>query len=86
MAREYYLIVTINSAVVTILNSRYSRDKELMQLLRCLFFMEVYFQFQLSATHIPSVLNVYADDLSYNCIPAFREVLPHADHFLSCWA
>ncbi len=68
-----------NSAVVSVLNARYSRDKWLMQLLRCLFFVEAHFQFQLSATHIPGKLNACADDLSRNHLPAFRQKLPHAD-------
>ena len=72
-----------NSAVVTILNSRYTREKQLMQLLRSLFFLEAYFQFQLSATHIPGVQNVCADDLSRNRLPAFREKVPHADKYPS---
>ena len=47
-----------NTTVVLVLNSRYSRDKDLMQLLRCLFFLEAHFQFQLSANHIPGALMV----------------------------
>lgn len=33
-----------NSAVVTVINSRYSREDSLMRMLRCLFFIEAYFQ------------------------------------------
>ena len=33
-----------NQAVVAVLNSRDSREKDLMQLLRCLFFLEAHFQ------------------------------------------
>ena len=33
-----------NEAIVTIINSRYSSDKYLMQMLRCLFFIEAQYQ------------------------------------------
>ena len=68
-----------NSAVVTVLNTRYSKDKDLMQLLRCLFFIEAYYQFQLTARHLPGTLNDCADDLSRNRQAAFHSKLPHAD-------
>ena len=55
-----------NTAVVSVLNSRYSQDKMLMQMLRGLFFIEAYFQFQLSAVHLPGIHNGLADDLSRN--------------------
>lgn len=67
-----------NQAVVAVLNSRYSREKDIMQLLRCLFFLEAHFQFQLSAKHLPGVLNERADDLSRNRLPAFRDKMPEA--------
>lgn len=68
-----------NSATVAVLNSRYSKDKDLMQLLRCLFFVEASFQFRLTARHLPGKLNDIADDLSRNRIAAFQSKLPHAD-------
>ena len=68
-----------NSAVVSVLNSRYSRDKDLMQLLRCLFFLEAQLQFQLSGSHIPGAANSCADNLSRNQLAAFRISTPHAD-------
>lgn len=70
-----------NSAVVSVLNSRCSRDKSLMQLLRSLFFLEAYFHFDLSARHIPGALNDYADDLSRDRLTAFHAKVPHADPY-----
>ena len=67
-----------NQAVVTVLNSRYSREKDIMQLLRCLFFLEAHFQFQLSATHLPGALNERADDLSRNRLSSFHDKMPEA--------
>ena len=70
-----------NSAVVSVLNSRYSRDRDLMQLLRCLFFLEASYQFYLSANHIPGVLNDCADDLSRNRLSAFKAKVPDAQSY-----
>lgn len=43
-----------NIAVVAVLNSRYSKDTHLMQMLRCLFFVEAHHQFKIEAVHIRS--------------------------------
>ena len=67
-----------NSAVVAVINSRWSRERDLMQLLRCLFFIEAYFQFHLLAVHLPGVDNECADDLSRNRLSAFREKVHEA--------
>ena len=72
-----------NQAVVAVLNSRYSREKDLMQLLRCLFFLEAHFQFQLSAYHLPGILNDCADDLSRNHLSSFQAKMPMADTYSS---
>ena len=42
-----------NAAVVSILHSRISRNKEVMHLLRCLYFYEAHFECKLAAEHIP---------------------------------
>ena len=68
-----------NSAVVAIINSRYSREKDLMQLLRCLFFIEAHFEFHIRAIHLPGEHNVQADDLSRNRLSAFLEKVPEAN-------
>ena len=43
-----------NQAVVAIIHSRYSRDDKLMHLLRCLFFVEAFFNFSFIAEHVPA--------------------------------
>ena len=68
-----------NAAVVAVVNSRYSKDKNLMHLLRCLFFIEAQFQFRLSAAHIPGVHNSLVDDLSRNKLSAFKENMKTAN-------
>ena len=42
-----------NMAVVEVLNSGYSRDREMMHLLRCLFFIAEHFCMQVEAVHLP---------------------------------
>lgn len=61
-----------NRAVVDVLGSRCSKEKGLMQLLRCLFFLEACHQFQLSSQHIAGVDNDLADDLSRDRLAEFR--------------
>ena len=61
-----------NSAVVAVVNRRYCQDKTMMQLLRCLLFVEAHLQFQISASHIVGLHNELADDFSRNRLPAFR--------------
>ena len=65
-----------NEAVVAVINSRYATDRTLMQMLRCLFFIEAHFQFSLSASHLPGVHNDLADDLSRNNVPSFLRKMP----------
>ena len=52
-----------NEAVVTVINSRYSSDKYLVQMFRCLFFIEAQHQCQVEAIHIPGRSNELADHL-----------------------
>ena len=42
-----------------------------MHLLRCLFFFEAWFSFELVASYLPGRENVLADDLSRNRLTAF---------------
>ena len=60
-----------NQAAVCTIASRSSHDPSMMHLLRCLFFMEAWFQFELVAVHIPGVLNTWADGLSRDCRSSF---------------
>jgi hypothetical protein len=66
-----------NQAAVAVLASRSCRDKDLMHLLRCLFFFEAEFQFNLVAVHIPGKLNILADNLSRNDASAFFQQVNH---------
>lgn len=68
-----------NQAAVCAINRRSCRDPSLMHLLRCLFFLETHYQFELVASHIPGVENSLADDLSCYLLPSFLSKVPHMD-------
>jgi hypothetical protein len=67
-----------NMAVVRVVTSRYSREHDLMHLLRCLFFFEAHFDFCVIAEHLPGVENGLADDLSHNRLDSFLLQVPGA--------
>jgi len=50
-----------------------------MHLLRCLFFLEATYQFELTAAHVAGKDNQLADDLSRNQLSSFRSKVPQAD-------
>ena len=66
-----------NEGVVHVVASRYSRDSSIMHLLRCLFFLEAYYDMHISASHIPGHANTLADHLSRNRISSFFSQAPH---------
>ncbi len=67
-----------NSAVVSVLRSRTSHEKEAMHLLRCLHFYEAFYECRLVSEHLPGVDNDLADDLSRNRLPSFLQKAPEA--------
>ena len=67
-----------NMAVVSVVNSGYSRDNTVMHLLRCLFFMASQFDAHIKAVHVPGVSNVAADALSRDDHAHFLQVVPDA--------
>ena len=69
-----------NAAVVHILNRGYSRDSEVMHLMRCLHFIVARFNFRISAEHIQGTLNTAADALSRDSLCSFQDLMPAADH------
>ena len=64
-----------NAAVVAVLNSRYTKDKNMMHLLRC---AEAYHNL-LAAVHLPGTCNVLADDLSRDRLHSFHIKFPESD-------
>ena len=60
-----------NQAVVHAVAGRSCRDQTMMHLVRCLFFLEAWFSFELTAAYLPGVENKLADDLSRNRMSLF---------------
>ena len=72
------LIRSDNSAAVAAINSQSSSVKEMAHLLRCLAFIAARFQLRITASHIPSHLNLIADALSRNKLTSFYSLHPQA--------
>ena len=67
-----------NMAVVEVVNSGYSKDGALAQLLRVLFFARAQWEVEIKAVHIPGRQNVLADALSRNKMQLFFSQAPGA--------
>ncbi|KAL5469194.1 hypothetical protein EMCRGX_G030413 [Ephydatia muelleri] len=70
-----------NQAVVATLATRSSKEERLAHLLRCLFYFEARFQFELRGIHIPGAQNQATDALSRNRIDVFFQQVPEADPY-----
>ena len=68
-----------NEAVVAVINAGYSKDPQMMHLIRCLFFVLAAWDISLYACHIPGVLNTVADAISRDNIPLLFSKVPDAD-------
>ena len=66
-------------AVVEVVNNGYSKDRLLMHLIRCLFFISEYFEVQVEAVHCPGRDNIRADALSRNDMVRILQAFPGAD-------
>ena len=67
-----------NQAVVAVLSSCTACNPQLMHLLRCLFFFQAQFGFELRAQQVPGSQNTAADALSRNRVEQFHSLLPQA--------
>ena len=65
-----------NMAVVDIINKGSSRDRDVMQLMRCLSFLMAKGEFYMVASHIKGVDNTLADALSRDNLPLFHSLYP----------
>ena len=68
-----------NQAAVHAVSRRSCRDQDMMHLIRCLFFLEAWFGFEVVAAHLPGRENMLADDLSRNRLSAFLSKAPSVD-------
>ena len=60
-----------NEVAVRVLNSGYSLDREIMHLLRGLFFIKAHFQMEVNVTHLAGSKNTQADAVSCNLLSFF---------------
>ena len=60
-----------NQAAVHAVTSRSCRDQTMMHLVRCIFFLEAWCGFKVTATYLPGEENTLTDDLSLNRLPLF---------------
>ena len=67
-----------NQPAVCAVSKRSCRDQDMMHLIRCLFFLEAWFNFELVAGHLPGRENGLADDLSRNHL-SFLSKVPSAE-------
>lgn len=77
-SRKRILFRVDNEAVVYILNSRTSKDPNIMHLLRNLLLLAARHHFSFSAIHVPGIHNGIADALSRFNWQAFRSLAPSA--------
>ena len=68
-----------NEATVAILNSGYSKEGQIMHLIRCLFFLTAHHGLGVRACHIPGVHNVLPDAISRDNLDLFFSLLQSAD-------
>ena len=61
------------------LASYLARDLPLVHLLRCLFFLEAYFDFEHVVEHVPGSDNGAADALSHDNVTSFFSLVPQAN-------
>ena len=67
-----------NEAAVNVINSGYSSDPQMMQLLRSLFFITAWHSITIRAVHIPGRDNTLADAISRNHMELFFQQAPQA--------
>ena len=71
LAKSKVLVQCDNLSLVTAISRGSSRDKDVMRLLRCMWFFVAYFDIDLHAEHIAGVSNTTADQLSRNYMQSF---------------
>ena len=71
-------ILCDNQAVVAVINSGYSREPQVMHLLRCLFFITAKFHIRIHCHYLPGPQNDIADAVSRNNLASFFFKVPDA--------
>ena len=60
-----------NESAVGILNSGYSKESQIMHLMRCQFILTGHYQLDMRVCHIPGVNNVLAEAISWDNLSVF---------------
>ena len=68
-----------NMAVVEVINKGAARDRDIMQLMRCLAFLAAKGDFYVVASYIKGVDNTLVDALSRDNLALFRSLFPQAE-------
>ena len=76
LANSSVVVHCDNLGTVALVKSGYSRVSQIMQLLRCLFFIRAYYQIDLWAVYVPGVENTLADAISRNNLPLLFSQVP----------
>ena len=71
LSRTRVLFQCDNLGLVAAISKGSSRDRGVMRLLRCMWFLVAYFDIDLHAEHIAGVSNITADQLSRNYMQSF---------------
>lgn len=75
---QVVLIHCDNEVAVHVINSGYSKEPQMMHLLRCLFFIKAHFHLEVKAEHVPGEENTLADALSRDNMSLFFSQAPQA--------
>ena len=90
LSRAKVLVQCDNLGLVAAISKGSSWGKDVMCLLRCMWFLVAYFDIDLHAEHIGGVSNITADQLSRNYMQSFSPPIPryhccqHHSHHPSC--
>jgi hypothetical protein len=72
-----------NMSMVQVLQSGTSKNRDIMKLVRLLFYICAHYNFECNATHVGTKENGIADSLSRNDLIRFRTLAPNADVAMS---
>ena len=78
VGRQLVVIHCDNQAVVSVVNSGYSKDEDITHLMHDLFFVRAYWGFELHGGHIPGEENATADAISHSNVHVFSQVASDA--------
>lgn len=78
LCNKQIIIHSDNEAIVQAFNFGSSRNKQLMSLIRAIFFSSVRFNISVTLKHVPGSSNLYADLLSRLQVSKFKDVCPDA--------